>query len=107
MHNIFVNGLRRKQIKTEPMAHNEHEDPRQRAPNSWLGLRDLELGLAQVPAEQREVLLLVCVEEMSYEQVAAIIGVPVGTIMSRLHRARKRLRSWMAGEQRPHLRRVK
>ena len=94
-------------IETEPMTHDEHEDRRQRPPDSGLDLRDLEAGLAQLAPEQREVLLLVCLEEMSYEQVASIIGVPIGTVMSRLHRARKYLRGWLAGEQRPPLRRVK
>lgn len=107
MHNLYVNGLRRKQIETESMTHDEHQDTKQRPPDSGLDLRDLETGLAQLTPEQREVLLLVCLEEMSYEQVAVIVGVPIGTVMSRLHRARKRLRGWMAGEQRPLLRRVK
>jgi RNA polymerase sigma-70 factor (ECF subfamily) len=107
MHNLYVNGLRRRQLETEPMTHDEHEDKRQRPPDSGLDLRDLEQGLAQLPPEQREVLLLVCLEQMSYEQVSAIVGVPIGTVMSRLHRARKRLRGWMAGEQSPPLRRVK
>ena len=44
---------------------------------------------------------------MTYEQVAAVAGVPVGTVMSRLHRARRRLRQWLAGEARPTLRRIK
>jgi len=43
-------------------------------------------------AEQREVLLLVALEGLSYREVATILGLPVGTIMSRLHRAREHLR---------------
>lgn len=107
MHNLHINTLRRKRPDTEPMAHNDYRDPRQQTPDAALNLRDLEQGLAQLSEEQREVLLLVCLEEMSYEQVAAVIGVPIGTVMSRLHRARERLRGWMAGEQKPALRRVK
>jgi RNA polymerase sigma-70 factor (ECF subfamily) len=53
------------------------------------------------------VLLLVCLEEMSYEQVAAVTGVPIGTVMSRLHRARERMRTFMGEERRPTIRRVK
>ena len=70
--------------------------------DTGLALRDLEQGLALLSPEQREVLLLVCLEEMTYEQVAAVTGVPIGTVMSRLHRARERMRGFMAGEQRPN-----
>lgn len=107
MHNVYINGLRRKRPETEPMAHEDYEDPRPQAPEGGLQLRDLERGLTQLPPEQREVLLLVCLEEMTYEQVATVTGVPIGTVMSRLHRARERMRAFMAGEQRPVIRRVK
>ena len=52
---------------------------------------DLERGLAQLPADQREVLLLVALEDFSYAEAAILIDVPIGTVMSRLSRARKRL----------------
>jgi len=107
MHNLHINALRRNRPDTEPMEHTDYQDPRPPAQDAALNLRDLEQGLAQLTPEQREVLLLVCLEEMSYEQVAAVVGVPIGTVMSRLHRARERLRGWMAGEQRPALRRIK
>jgi RNA polymerase sigma-70 factor (ECF subfamily) len=107
MHNCYVNGLRRKRPETEPMAHTDYEDPRPQTADAGLDLRDLEQGLARLSPEQREVLLLVCLEEMSYEQVAAATGVPIGTVMSRLHRARERMRRLMTGDQRPTLRRVK
>ncbi|MDB6452598.1 RNA polymerase sigma factor [Falsirhodobacter sp. 20TX0035] len=53
----------------------------------------LMLGAAQsaldrLPDDQRQVMLLVCVEELSYAEAAAILGIPVGTVMSRLSRAR-------------------
>lgn len=108
MHNVYINGLRRKRPETEPMEHSDYEDPRPTCPEAGVQLRDLELALARLPPEQREVLLLVCLEEMSYQQVAAVTGVPVGTVMSRLHRARERMRTFMAGErQTPAIRRVK
>jgi RNA polymerase sigma-70 factor (ECF subfamily) len=107
MHNCYINGLRHKRPDTEPLEHTDYADPRPPAADAALDLRDLEQGLAHLSPEQREVLLLVCLEEMSYEQVAAATGVPIGTVMSRLHRARERMRGFMAGEQRPVLRRVK
>lgn len=58
---------------------------------------DLERGLQRLPPEQRAVLLLVTVEDMPYTEAAAVLGVPVGTVMSRLSRARERLRGWMEG----------
>jgi RNA polymerase sigma-70 factor, ECF subfamily len=111
MHNIFINGLRRKRPETEPMEHTEFEDPRAPSADAGLNLRDLGQALARLSPEHREVLLLVCLEEMSYEQVARVLGVPIGTIMSRLHRAREQMRGYMAGDRqantRPNLKRVK
>src|SRR5690606_13677030 len=58
----------------------------------WSAAIDLERALRALPQAQRQVLLLVAFEDMSYEQVATVVGVPVGTVMSRLSRARSRLR---------------
>jgi len=107
MHNLYVNTVRRKRPETEPMEHTDYQDPRAQPAEARLALQDLERALARLSAEQRQVLLLVCLEEMSYEQVAGILGVPIGTVMSRLHRARERMREWLSGEQKPALRRVK
>ncbi len=67
--------------------------------------KDIERGLALMPPEQREALLLVTLEGMSYREAADVQGVPIGTIMSRLSRARAMLRSHIDGE-RPQLRQV-
>jgi RNA polymerase sigma-70 factor (ECF subfamily) len=71
----------------------------QRAPQGdALLVRDLDRGITRLPAEQRAVLLLVTLEEMSYEQVARTLGIPIGTVMSRLSRAREKLRAMMLGQ---------
>ena len=51
-------------------------------------MRDLDRAIASLPDDQRTVLLLVALEEMSYEQVARMLGIPLGTVISRLARAR-------------------
>jgi DNA-directed RNA polymerase specialized sigma24 family protein len=56
---------------------------------------DLQRCLLRLPHDQRIVLLLVSLEDLSYEEVARITGVPIGTVMSRLSRARSRLRELM------------
>jgi RNA polymerase sigma-70 factor (ECF subfamily) len=60
--------------------------------HSVLEHRDVLRALAALPAEQRAVLLLVGVEDLSYQEAARVLGVPVGTVMSRLSRGRERLR---------------
>jgi len=107
MHNVHINGLRRRRPDTEPMDDADYPDLRVQAADTPLHMRDLERAVAELPAEQREVLMLVCLEDMTYEQVAAVLGIPIGTVMSRLHRARERLRRYLAGERKPPLRRVK
>lgn len=79
-----------------------------------LELRDLDAALGLLPEEQRSLLLLVVVEGLSYEDAARVQDVPLGTVMSRLMRAREKLRRLTDGEPpqagetgRPHLRRVK
>jgi len=60
--------------------------------------RDILAALARLPDEQRAVLLLVTVEDLSYAQAAQVLGVPVGTVMSRLSRARDRLHTLLADD---------
>lgn len=71
-----------------------------------LEMRDLGRALAQLPDQQRQIVLLVGLEGMSYQEVGEVLSIPVGTVMSRLFRARKSLRRLMAGDSPSHLRRV-
>jgi RNA polymerase sigma-70 factor, ECF subfamily len=70
------------------------------------GGRDIERALATLVDDQRTALLLVVLEGLSYREVAEVQGVPIGTVMSRLARARVQIKSYLDGE-RPALRRVK
>jgi len=95
MHNVFVN-----QVKTyarRQHAHLSDEDAAQLVtrPNQsdLLEVDDLSRCLALLPVEQREVLLLVSLEAMDYSEVAHVLSIPIGTVTSRLARARTRLRT--------------
>ncbi len=69
---------------------------------------DLEAALALLPIEQKEVLLLVALEDLPYAEVAQTLGIPMGTVMSRLSRGRERLRQLMANQAGPaHLKLIK
>jgi RNA polymerase sigma-70 factor (ECF subfamily) len=70
------------------------------------GGRDIERALSTLVEDQRAALLLVVLEGLSYREVAEVQGVPIGTVMSRLARARAQLRAYLDGE-RPPLRRIK
>lgn len=70
------------------------------------GGRDIERALATLVEDQRHALLLVVLEGLSYREVAEVQGVPIGTVMSRLARARTQIRNFLDGE-RPALRSVK
>ena len=70
------------------------------------GARDIERALATLAEDQRNALLLVVLEGLTYREVAEVQGVPIGTVMSRLARARAHVKAFLEGE-RPALRRVK
>jgi RNA polymerase sigma-70 factor (ECF subfamily) len=96
MHNLFISQLRQvkrrggQTVDLDDVAHTLQ------APGSTPGLGlDLQRCLLRLPLDQRAVLLLVCVEELSYAEVAKVTGVPLGTVMSRLSRARDRMRALM------------
>jgi len=101
MHNLRVDQLRRPGLKTLPMDEEEFEVPTRATQTDRLEVCDLESALGRLPEEQRAVLLLVALEEMSYDEVASTLGIPVGTVMSRLSRGRERLRLILEGRQPP------
>jgi len=95
MHNVFINQLK---ARRELALDGAIEDGLQSAPQSDpLELRDLDAALRLLPVEQREVLLLVGLEQLSYAEVSKALGIPAGTVMSRLSRGRERLRAVMSG----------
>lgn len=63
-----------------------------------LFLRDVERALYRLPIDQREIMLLVGLEDLSYEEVAAVLKIPIGTVMSRLSRAREHMRGMLLTE---------
>ncbi|PJI97123.1 RNA polymerase sigma-70 factor (ECF subfamily) [Acidovorax sp. 69] len=94
MHNLYLNQ-RRAQPTQAHLDIDEVQDRLPGNPSPSDDALDLERCLQRLPADQRAVLLLVAMEDMSYEDTAHILSVPVGTVMSRLSRARARLRTLM------------
>ena len=109
MHNLFVSRARRNKTSSRTVSLEEvnQDDLAIRATqDGHMQARDLLRALNGLSEEQRSVLLLVTVEDLSYAQVAQVLGIPIGTVMSRLSRARERLRQ-MTESNGPALRRVK
>lgn len=97
LRNLYVDQLRGRRefaVDDESAPWRNLEAPRSEV--DGLVLRDVERALYCLTVEQREVLLLVGVEELSYSEAAAVLGVPAGTVMSRLSRAREHLRMLLA-----------
>jgi len=100
LHNAYVDGLaKRKRGATFVDFDSVVTRLSRPAPQpAALELRDLARALAILPHEQRETVLLVGLEGLSYRQAADVLGVPIGTVMSRLSRGREFLRKSMEGE---------
>jgi len=102
MHNLFLNQRRDWRHDDGHWSLDDVPEPAHEPQARTAERLDLQQGLARLPPAMREVLLLVAVEEYTYAEAAAILDVPVGTVMSRLHRARERLRDVMtAADARP------
>ncbi len=94
MHRVYLNQLRA--VPAQPPIDLEAvQDHLQAPPARTDDALDLDRCLQRLPADQRAVLLLVTLEDMDYAAAAKVLDVPVGTVMSRLSRARQRLRELM------------
>jgi RNA polymerase sigma-70 factor (ECF subfamily) len=116
LHGLAINRLRQAQRRGRHIAMEDADAAAlARPPDQEAALRhrDLLRALDELPEEQRSVLLLVSVEDLPYAEAAQVLGIPIGTVMSRLSRAREKLlRSMEGGEEQParaasHLRRIK
>ncbi len=108
LHNTFISELRRFTVRGYDADTIDGTDqaaskiPVAESVNSQVGVMlDIERALAALPVEQRAVVLLVGLEDLSYREAAEVLGIPVGTVMSRLSRGRARLRELMDGIQSP------
>ncbi len=106
MHNLFVNQIRTKRPQ-ETVMEEAFDEPVSGGQMEALAARDIHTALARLSEEQREVLLLVGLEQFGYAETAQVLGVPTGTVMSRLSRARERMRQMLAGEPAIKLKLVK
>ena len=97
MHNLFLNQIRAHRPPDSALD-DALDVPVSGGQMEALGARDIHAALARLPEQQREVMLLVGLEQFGYDEAARILGVPVGTVMSRLSRARERMRQMLAGE---------
>lgn len=106
MRNIWRNDLRQRARRPASVTLDETTEPAVAPPQGdRLALRDMQAALLTLAEEQREVVLLVGLEGLSYAEAARVTGVPLGTVMSRLKRGRDRLAALTAGEA--PIRRVK
>jgi RNA polymerase sigma-70 factor (ECF subfamily) len=102
--NLNRNRLRTLARRPAVQTIEDNDAPEMAGPEA--GGRDIERALASLAEDQRTALLLVVLEGLTYREVAEIQGVPIGTVMSRLARARMQIKAYLEGE-RPTLRRVK
>lgn len=110
LQNLFIDETRRRKRRPAPVALETMEFQR---PDSQLrdvtAVHDIEAAIARLPDGQRAVLLLVALEGFSYAETAQLLEIPIGTVMSRIARARERLRSDLFGDsgRETRLKRVK
>jgi RNA polymerase sigma-70 factor, ECF subfamily len=99
MRNLYIDQLRgRRDIAVDDETAPWRQMPAPTGDVDGLVLRDVQRALYCLPVEQREVMLLVCVEEMSYQEASVVLSVPAGTVMSRLSRAREHMRVLLGEE---------
>jgi len=110
MHNLYASRVRRRQTQGQPLSVDTVAGQALAAPprqEEHLGVRDVMRAVERLPEDHRAVLLLVTVEDLSYAEAARVLGIPIGTVMSRLARARERVRRDTEGEASAGLKRVR
>lgn len=107
MHNLYVNQVKRQTNGPSFIALDDTEVDRHQQADTVASLNDIQRAMEALPADQREIILFISIEGMKYQEVAKILDIPEGTVMSRLSRARKHLRASLSGEQNQTVRRIK
>lgn len=107
--NLYRNGLRSTRRRTPTIALEAMPvEPAMPAPQpAHIALAEMARAIDTLPPEQKEALLLIALEGLGYAEAAGILGIPQGTLMSRLGRARAALRAMTGTTNEPHLRTVK
>lgn len=109
LHNVHVNQVRSRASRPDEVPMEAVESRLTTAPRQEerVEVREMMRVIEELPEEQRQVLLLVALEGLKYDEVADALGIPIGTVMSRLSRARDAVRAKLANEGSVTLRRVK
>lgn len=109
LRNQFIDTFRQKRRRGLHFAWQDVSEPpaAEASPDSSTAIRDIFAGLDALSEEQKSVVLLVGVEDLSYDEAARVLGLPVGTVMSRLSRGREKLREYLETGHTAVLRRVK
>jgi RNA polymerase sigma-70 factor (ECF subfamily) len=103
MHNAFISGLRSRRAAERRLDQDLAERSQRPAQLDRLEVRDVLAALGRLPEAQRTAVVLIALEDFSYGEAARVLGVPIGTLMSRLARGREALRRAMQQDEPPRL----
>jgi RNA polymerase sigma-70 factor (ECF subfamily) len=107
LRNLHINAYRARLRRGPSGQLDEASSSGTPDPQTGIEARDALAALDRLPEDQKSLLLLIGVEGLSYEEAAKVLGIPIGTVMSRLARARQRYRTIVETGHAPVLRRVK
>jgi RNA polymerase sigma-70 factor (ECF subfamily) len=97
MHNVYVNNVRKSSSEPNFVSYENLNSSQMNSQDMEddVTMRDLRCALTKLPNDQKDILLLVGLEGFGYKEVSTMLDIPLGTVMSRLHRAREKLRQQM------------
>jgi RNA polymerase sigma factor (sigma-70 family) len=107
LHNLYFTALRRRGLPSVPIEDFAEDLALSVPPEDRDRIRDLVRAMGALSTEHRQILLLISLEGMSYREIAETLDIPIGTVMSRLARARERLRNALEGAEDRAVRRIR